>query len=191
MTLALLAFSAGVLLVQLQPELPPVEWVWVFPVALLISVLKEKARTPAALVLGFCWALGLAHLRLADRLAPELEGRDVTVVGVVASLPATGERSVRFEFEPETADAPLLFACLWDRWVDPTFKESDLLSFAIITDDPPPEAQAPGHDRCPISLKEENLDRWLTPQGRSREELYAILDDRERPYFEHQLAKAA
>jgi competence protein ComEC len=40
---------------------------------------------------------------MADRLAPELEGRDIAVVGVVASLPAIGERALRFEFEVESA----------------------------------------------------------------------------------------
>ena len=57
--------------------------------------------------LGFLWALGMAHLRLADRLAPELEGKDLTVVGVVASLPSASERGVRFELEPEQAEAKL------------------------------------------------------------------------------------
>src|SRR5258706_5584206 len=40
---------------------------------------------------------------MAERLSPELEGRDIDVVGVVASLPAPGERSVRFEFDVESA----------------------------------------------------------------------------------------
>ena len=48
----------------------------------------------------------MAHLKMADRLARELEGRDIEVVGVVASLPAAGERSLRFEFEPEAVLAP-------------------------------------------------------------------------------------
>ena len=42
---------------------------------------------------GFFWAAALAHLRMADWLAPELEGRDLDVVGVVSSLPALSERA--------------------------------------------------------------------------------------------------
>jgi competence protein ComEC len=42
-------------------------------------------------------------VRLADRLSPALEGRDLEVVGVVASLPAATDRGVRFEFEVESA----------------------------------------------------------------------------------------
>ena len=59
-----------------------------------------------AAAIGFCWALGMAHFRMDDRLAPELEGTDVEVVGIVASLPAAGERSLRFEFEPELVASP-------------------------------------------------------------------------------------
>ncbi len=37
-------------------------------------------------------------------------------------------------------------ACLWDRWSKEG--EPDLYSFAAITDEPPPEVAAAGHDRC-------------------------------------------
>ena len=66
---------------------------------------NRKLSIPMAAAIGFCWALGMAHLKLADRLAPELEGKDIEVVGVVAGLPAAGERSLRFEFEPEMGNA--------------------------------------------------------------------------------------
>ena len=55
----------------------------------------------------------------------------------------------------------LLLACLWSRWSAPG--EPDLLSFALITDEPPSEVLAAGHDRCVIPLKAENLDAWLNP----------------------------
>jgi len=58
---------------------------------------------PVAFAVGFFWAAALAHLRMADGLAQELEGRDLDVVGVVSSLPAVSERAVRFEFEVESA----------------------------------------------------------------------------------------
>ncbi len=106
------------------------------------------------------------------------------------SDPEEENKTTEIRFDPQT-HAPMHFACVWDRWTDPEGKEPDLLSFAIVTDDPPPEIALAGHDRCPIPLKTENIDAWLTPQGRSREELFAILDDRERPYYEYQLAKAA
>src|SRR5207247_1368736 len=52
-------------------------------------------------------AAACAHWRMADWLSPELEGRDLQVVGVVAGLPALGERSVRFEFDVESAGQKL------------------------------------------------------------------------------------
>src|SRR4051812_40233211 len=59
----------------------------------------------AAAALGFSWAAGAAHLRLAASLDPLLEGRDVTVTGVIASLPQPVDRGVRFEFDVESPTA--------------------------------------------------------------------------------------
>jgi len=44
-----------------------------------------------------------AALRIDDRLAPALEGRDLVVVGTVASLPQQGASGLRFRFEVESA----------------------------------------------------------------------------------------
>jgi putative SOS response-associated peptidase YedK len=77
-------------------------------------------------------------------------------------------------------------ACLWSRWS--ASGESDLLSFAAITDEPPAEVAAAGHDRCIIPIKPENIDAWLKPNPKNLESMYAILDDRDRPYYEHRLA---
>jgi putative SOS response-associated peptidase YedK len=100
---------------------------------------------------------------------------------------AAGEKSqnVVLEFKPDTGH-PMLLACLWDKWEKPG--EPDLYSFAAITDEPPPEVKATGHDRCPIPLKPANVEAWLSPEDRSKEELLAILDDRERPFYEHRKA---
>src|SRR5688572_31018432 len=69
----------------------------------------------------------MAHLRMADWLAPELEGRDLEVVGVVSSLPAASERAVRFEFEVESAAQPLPRKLLlaWHR--SPSLEEGPAL----------------------------------------------------------------
>lgn len=93
--------------------------------------------------------------------------------------------NVVLEFKPNTGQ-DMLVACLWSQWTNEG--ERDLLSVAAITDEPPPEVAAAGHDRCIVPIKPENVDAWLTPQGRSLEDLDAILENRERPYYEHQLA---
>jgi len=94
-------------------------------------------------------------------------------------------RNAILEFKPRPSQ-DMLVACLWSRWSAPG--EPDLLSFAAITDHPPPEVAAAGHDRCVIPIKSEHVDQWLNPGASSLEELQAILDDRERPYYEHRLA---
>jgi putative SOS response-associated peptidase YedK len=71
---------------------------------------------------------------------------------------------------------------------DPSGKEPDLLSFAATTDEPPPEIAAAGHDRVIVQIKPENVDAWLNPAGSTHEALHAILEDRERPYYEHRMA---
>ena len=89
------------------------------------------------------------------------------------------------EFRPRPTQN-MLVACLWSRWSAPG--EPDLLSFAAITDEPPPEVSAAGHDRCIIPIKPQHIDAWLNPDRKNLAAQYAILDDRERPYYEHQLA---
>lgn len=103
---------------------------------------------------------------------------------------ADGERdvSVEIQFTPEPRE-PMLIACLWDRWEGP--EEDAFLSCAFITDDPPPEVAAAGHDRIPIRLQMENLIPWLTPEGRSIEELQAILDNRPQAFYAHTIPAAA
>ena len=80
----------------------------------------------------------------------------------------------------------MLVACLWSHWTHGT--DPDLYSFAAVTDDPPPEVAATGHNRCIISIKPENVPEWLAPAGRSRSRLEAILSDRQCPYYEHRIA---
>ena len=100
---------------------------------------------------------------------------------------AEGEReeNVVLEFQP-TPPQPMLVACLWSPWRGPDGET--LLSFAAITDTPPPEIAAAGHDRCVIPIRPENVDAWLNPDPRDLGASYAILDDRVRPYYEHRLA---
>jgi putative SOS response-associated peptidase YedK len=89
------------------------------------------------------------------------------------------------EFNPRSGE-DMLVACLWSRWTAPG--ERDLLSFAAITDDPPPEIAAAGHDRCIVPIKPEHVDAWLNPDPKDLAALHALLEDRQRPYYEHRLA---
>lgn len=92
------------------------------------------------------------------------------------------------EFSPNPPQE-MLVACLWSKTEDRD--GSSLRSFAAITDEPPPEIAAAGHDRCIVPIKHEHLDAWLDPNSADLQALYAILDDRPRPYYEHRVEKAA
>ncbi len=95
-------------------------------------------------------------------------------------------QDVVLEFVPSDRQ-PMLVACLWNR--SPAHDAApELLSFAAITDEPPPEVAAAGHDRCIIQIKPENVDAWLNPDPANLPALQAILDDRPRPRYEHRLA---
>lgn len=105
---------------------------------------------------------------------------------------APGERAtsvvVRFTPAP-SAVAPrpeLTVACVWERWT--ASGQPPLLSFAAVTDDPPPEVRAAGHDRCVVALRAAAVPRWLTPEGRGDDALLGMLADREPLYFGHELA---
>lgn len=106
-----------------------------------------------------------------------LEGREL----------AGGEKqqNVVLEFNPDPPQ-DMLIACLWSHWQGRD--EDDLLSFAAITDEPPPEVAAAGHDRCIIPIRPENIEAWLNPDPANLAAQQAILDDRARPYYAHRMA---
>jgi putative SOS response-associated peptidase YedK len=92
------------------------------------------------------------------------------------------ERNVVLQFTPNPPQT-MLIACLWSHWTDP--REPDLRGFAAITDEPPPDVAAAGHDRCIINLRPEHVEAWLTPENRSRQELQNILSDRAVSTYQH------
>lgn len=122
------------------------------------------------------WAPAFGHthgLLVVDTFYENVEGPD-------------GKNQV-VQFTPRTGE-PMLVACLWSHWKDPTGKEPDLLSFAAITDDPEPEVAAAGHDRTIINIKPEYVDAWLNPDPADLAVLYRIFDDKRHPFYEHKLA---
>ncbi len=122
MRLAILAFAAGSLALQFRAELPGVAMLaglLLSGVMLLVVAAGRRPLllVPAGAVLGFAWAGGLAQYRLADALPEQGEGRDVAIVGVVASLPQRFEHGVRFDFDVERAGAamPSRLSLAWYR----------------------------------------------------------------------------
>lgn len=104
-----------------------------------------------------------------------------------------GERpeNLVLRFSPQPPQ-DMWIACLVSYWTPPPGSDEEpFWSFAAVTDEPLPEVAAAGHDRTIIALKPEHVEAWLTPAGRPLEELDALLEDKARPFYEHELAKAA
>lgn len=105
-------------------------------------------------------------------------------------LPAavTEKENVVVRFEPNGLKE-MFVPILWDRWKIKGQKE--LFSMALITDEPPAEVAAVGHDRCPIFLKKSAIDEWLINKGLKGKEIKEkILSQREHPYYEHEVMGA-
>ncbi|MBL8350862.1 MAG: DNA internalization-related competence protein ComEC/Rec2 [Burkholderiaceae bacterium] len=132
--------------------------------AALVRALRPAdgaARPRAALgwLLAFCGAAALAfgltglraEARLAERLAAALEGLDLQVTGVIATMPQTGPAGTRFGFEVERAEwrgqpvrLPPRLALGWYN----NFQDEALL------DDPRDDLRAGQRWRLPLRLKQ-------------------------------------
>lgn len=95
------SFLLGILAFQQLPDLPAAAWALAL-VPLVLSALRYPTlRLPAIFACGFLWALLHAHQILTPGLAPELEGRDLMLEGVVTAIPERLDRATRFQFQAE------------------------------------------------------------------------------------------
>jgi len=117
----LLAFACGACVLQTCARLPP--WPWAIASGAAIVLVAALRTFPfvavgAALTLGFGYAAFRADVRLADQLAPEWEGEDIRVVGIVDDLPARYDTGVRAEWRIGVFGTSLYYqsAELEGRW---------------------------------------------------------------------------
>src|SRR6185295_8487896 len=75
MTVVILSFVSGVVLLQLQPALPDTAWLWLLPCCVALAAWRRALAVPLAFAVGFLWAAGFAHLRLAERRALRVRRR--------------------------------------------------------------------------------------------------------------------
>ena len=102
MRTGMVALALGLLSLRFLPVLPSVGWL--LAGALLATVCLCVQRGFAGwLLFGLCWACASAHWALADRLAPELDGRTLWLEGQVVELPAHSAQGVRFELQGATS----------------------------------------------------------------------------------------
>lgn len=107
-----LGWLAGTLWLQTRAALPPsllsISLLAIGALVLLGAVATaHRGRVVLLLLAGLCLSAGgsahRAQKRLADALPPALEGRDLQLTGVVASLPDRVENGQRFGFDVEQA----------------------------------------------------------------------------------------
>ena len=107
MRCAILAFVAGAALLQTQAALPGRDLLLAASSCALLALAWRRfvaVQAVSGAVLGFCWAALLASLALAPQLAQQDEGRDLTLVGTVDSLPYAVAQGVRFNLAVERVD---------------------------------------------------------------------------------------
>jgi competence protein ComEC len=153
----LLAWLAGIGLQLQQPALwPAAHYLTGMAAGAALAAGAWRWRTARALVLlgllalGFSWAGWRAGERLAQALPPALEGQDLIVSGVVATLPQASAAGTRFLFDVEDAQwqgrpvqLPPKVALGWYRqWHD-----------EAMLSDPRAELRAGQRWRLPLRLK--------------------------------------
>ena len=116
MILGIISFLLGILLLQQFSSLPDIIWCWallsIFSLPFLPPYLRNVQNAQyirvvilfIVFILGFLWALLRAHWVLDITLPAELQGKDVLVTGVVASIPLEDNRKHRFEFDIESLE---------------------------------------------------------------------------------------
>lgn len=103
----IISFLFGILLLQQFSTLPDILWCWALISILILPFLPRHFQVNRIFILfmlGFLWALLRAHWVLDIALPTELQGKDVLVTGVIASIPIEDKRKRRFEFDIETLE---------------------------------------------------------------------------------------
>lgn len=105
-----LSFLFGILFLQSFSSLPDIRWCWTLLFVVILPFLPSQFRYIQVFrvfllfVIGFSWALLRAHWILEVGLPAELQGKDLLVTGVVASIPIEDKRKRRFEFDIESLE---------------------------------------------------------------------------------------
>ncbi|MBI1891960.1 MAG: DNA internalization-related competence protein ComEC/Rec2 [Burkholderiales bacterium] len=134
---AILGFVIGTALLQMQAALPSLVFMGLLVACALLPPVVSKfipaftkfslARYTMFMVCGaaagFAWAAALAHTALREELPSRWEGRDLTIIGTIDSLPHRFEQGVRFNFAVERAlpvenDKPVVPTRLALSWYD-------------------------------------------------------------------------
>jgi len=154
----ILGFAAGAAWLQTCATLPgAASGAGLAAVALLVCGLRGRWRGPVAGALtGFCWAAWIASLALAHSLPRADDGRDITVVGTIDSLPYRFDQGVRFNFAVEKgAPAPPRISLAWYSNRPPDVQPGERWQLTVRLQRPHGNANPYGFD----------YEQWLLEQG--------------------------
>lgn len=97
-----LAFLLGIVVLQNFSHLPATHWIWICLAISISALFWRFLRLPAACLLGFAWCLGFSHAEMHWTLPDSFEGKTLTAIGYIASIPATSEQMTSFQFAVQT-----------------------------------------------------------------------------------------
>ncbi len=160
MRLAILFFLFGILLFQHFSKLPSLYWLLG---ALLLPLVRWRSfRLPVAFLAGFLWAFLHAIWTLGHLLPQELEGIDVELTGVIASLVEEDAHRSRFHFsvdkllhEGQHLPAPRRVLLSWYGRERPTLVVGDRWQLTV-------RLKRPHGFMNPGGF---NYEKWLFQQG--------------------------
>ena len=96
LTLACILFVTGLSVFQLMPLLPDIRWIALIGCFIAIFWFR-KDYFPIFFCIGICWAWVHGYAALATRVPPELEGKTLSVVASILTIPQCNQKACRFD----------------------------------------------------------------------------------------------
>jgi len=93
-----IAYLGGILLLFQMPELPDVRWCLLLLSPISLLLLAGKLRFLLFFLCGFLWALWHVNYIVTSTITPQFEGRDLTAIGSIISIPRPSDAGSRFHF---------------------------------------------------------------------------------------------
>jgi len=93
-----IAYLGGILLLLQLPELPDVRWCLLLLALIPLLPLAGKLRILFVFLCGFLSALWHANSIVSSTIPAQFEGRDLTAIGIIDSLPRQTASGSRFHF---------------------------------------------------------------------------------------------
>jgi competence protein ComEC len=97
----MLACTLGIVSISFVPQLPAFGWILLPLICSVLACFWRPLRWVAGLALGMSWGIYYGCERTAQWIPGAWEGLDISVSGVVVSLPRVNELSQRFELRVE------------------------------------------------------------------------------------------